>query len=75
MRNADEKRPVAFEKCTNKQARLFNDVTRKTVADYCGISEYMLKRFEDGDQPVTFVVVLKIAEYFNIPIECFVPGA
>ena len=73
MNGEEAKRKVAFEKCTIKQARLFNDVTRKAVADYCGISEYMLKRYEDGVQPVTFVVVLKVAEFFNIPIECFVP--
>lgn len=65
-------RPVAFEKCTIKQARMFKDLTRKYVAEQCGVSEFAMKRYEDGAQPVPFMVVKKLSEFYGISMDCFV---
>lgn len=55
-----------------KGLRIQNNLTQKEIANIINVSERTYSRYETGDREPRIETLIKIAEYYKIPIDILV---
>lgn len=55
-----------------KQLRLEKAVTQKSIADYLGVAEVSMQRFEYGTSKPKLENLIALADYFNVSLDYLV---
>lgn len=55
-----------------KGLRIKNNLTQKEIANIINVSERTYSRYETGDREPRIETLIKIAEYYKIPIDILV---
>ena len=52
-----------------KNLRIDNNISQQTIADYIGIDRVTYNRLENEKYSIKFDYIIKIAEFYKVPID------